>query len=477
MSTVSNPLQNEVVTFIQHQLSGLEDGVYQLTVSQVVDDSTDQPISGDSLQNRYTFAVQGDRFSLSDPSTLIDSVFPPDNGTGEFTTVLPHVVFTKTTFPWARDPYAPKVGETAEPDVATWLGVLLLDEDDPLQSLAPAAATIGDLFPPTLNPGSTLGSNYSYFYEADDTELEPGELLTDPIQVIDVPLSFFWQIAPTITDLQLMAHVRKVSLLTKATLPGTVGPGVPLGTYSIVFGNRLPQTGKKTYAYLVSFEQLEAFLPNDGGGPPAGNTFNGSLCLRLAVLTSWTFYSTGESAMFVNQLLSLNGRIDPNGPDAVNTNLRLLYSGNNPLIQSAVKMGYVPLNTNLRTGEKTVSWYRGPLTPYLITPESLQVPLASADQANAFDPTTGVFDQSYGAAWTVGRMLALQDTGFSTALYNWKTGLTQQVIDAIEDQLLQAAFQGVLTAGPVPFALMDAGRVSPSRALLHKTIQALARQE
>jgi hypothetical protein len=105
---------------------------------------------------------------------------------------------------------------------------------------------------------------------------------------------------------------------------------------------------------------------------------------------------------------------------------------------------------------------------------SIQIPLTSADSANAFDPTTGVFDQSYGAAWTLGRMLALQDTGFSTALYNWKNGLTQDVIAAIEDEILNSAFASVLERGPTPALLERYGRVTPARALLHKTLQALA---
>ena len=476
LTTTQDALGNEVVTFIQHKLPGFVDGVYTITVAQNVDDSNNNPISGDALTTSHTFAVQGDRFALATPSTSIDSVFPPDNSAGEFTAVLPHVVFTRTTFPWSRDPKDPIVSAeavTVDPDVPTWLYVLLLDEDDPIASLPPAAATIRDLFPERLCEQSTLGDNYSYFYQANSTALEPGQLLTDPIQIVDVPLDFFWTIAPTLDDLKLSAHVREVNLLVKATATGGVGPGVPTGTYSIVFGNRLPQTDKKTFAYLVSLEGLGPILPNDDGTPPAGGKFDGSKKLRLAVLSSWTFASTGQPATFIDQLLELNGRTDPKGPDAANTNLRLEYPGENPLIKAATTMGYAPLNTVVRTGEKTVSWYRGPLAPYL--PKlSISVPLASADQANGFDPTTGVFDQSYGAAWTLGRMLALQDTGFSTALYNWKKGLTQAVIDGIEDGILNASFAGVLERGPTPAVLARGGSTRPARALLHKTLQALA---
>jgi hypothetical protein len=62
-----NPLLNELVTFIQHQLPGLDDGEYQLTVSQTVNDSAGKPISDGSLTNSYDFAVFGDRFRIKNP--------------------------------------------------------------------------------------------------------------------------------------------------------------------------------------------------------------------------------------------------------------------------------------------------------------------------------------------------------------------------------------------------------------------------
>jgi len=477
MSTANKVLQNEVVTFIQQKLPGFRSGTYELTVSQeLVDSPGINKINTEPLTNTYEFTVQGDRFFLSEPSTLIDSVFPPADAAGEFNAALPHVVFTNTSFPWSRNPKDPIINlagmVAAPPDAPTWLYVLLLDETDAVPALAPAAATIRDLLPSRLNKDSTLKENYSYFYMAETGTQEHGQALSDPIQYVDLPLEFFWTIAPTLADLELAAHVREVNLLVKATEPGGEGPGVPLGTYSIVFGNRLPQSEKKTYAYLVSLEGLGPLLPNDDGSPPAGG-FDGKKMLRLAVLNSWTFASVGQPSQFIDQLLELNGRLDPHGPDdAVNTNLRLEYSGTNPLIRDAATMGYAPMNTTVRTGETAVSWYRGPLAPYL--PKlTVKVPLASADEANAFDPTTGVFDQSHGAAWTLGRLIALQDTGFSTALYNWKQGLTQKVIDQIEGEIISARFSGVLERNPTPAFLNRPGANTSARALLHKTMQAL----
>lgn len=487
MSNEPNPnsLANEQVTFIQHDLPGLDDGEYQLEVSQTVNDSSGQAISDDSLKNVYTFAVTGDRFSLSKPAETVYSVFPADNASGEYTNVLPHVVFTKTTLPWSRYPNTNEPvtglqpGTDTDADVPTWLTVLLLDEDDvaayPSLSLEPTNATIADLFPSSLVTASTLGNNYSYFNSAVNTQLDAGQTLTDVIQKLDVPLDLFWKIAPTIDDLKLMAHVRQVSLVDKPTMAGISDVGEPLGKFSIVFGNRLPQTQKKSFAFLVSLEELQPFLPNsEDGGAPSGNTFDGNKFIRLAVLKGWTFYSTGQSATFVDQLLQLNGRPPGSTTDASNTNLRLPYSGTNTVVANGLDMGFVPLSEDLRTGGKTVSWYRGPLIPYRIDKPGINLPIASADQATVFDPTTGMFDVSYASAWTIGRLIALQDKSFSTDLYNWKKGISQAVVESVEESIIQENFDAMLTNGPDPQLFKSNAISKPSSKLLHKTMQSLS---
>jgi hypothetical protein len=486
----NDPLANEQVTFIQHDLPGLDDGEYQLKVSQKVDDSTGAPINDESIDHTYTFAVQGDRFMMANPQQSIYSVFPSENSSGEFTNVLPHVVFTKTSLPWSRYPttHEPVTGlspgEDTDEDVPTWLTILLLDEDDVASfsglELAPQNATIGDLFPTSLNSASTLGTNYSYFNSAQNTSLEVGQALTDTIQVLDIPMDLFWNIAPTIDDLKLMAHVRKVSLINKPTMPGVSDVGEPTGSFSIVFGNRLPQTKKKTFAFLVSLEELQVFLPDsEDGGAPSGSSFDGSKFMRLAVLKSWSFYSTGQSATFVDQLLELNGREADSATDAPITNLRLPYAGTNTVVGNALDMGFVPLNENLRTPDgKTVSWYRGPLIPYKISTPSVDLPIPSPDKITFFDPTTGMFDLSYASAWSIGRLIALQDKSFSVDLYNWKRGLSQQVVEASEQGIIQEHFDNILTLSSEQnetiTALEATGKkVSPVQSLLHTIVKSL----
>jgi hypothetical protein len=478
---------NEFVTFIQHQLPGLGDGSYQLTISQHVNDSAGQPVSLETLSRTYTFAVTGDRFALSNPSASVASVFPASNATGEFSTVLPHVVFTAPTFPWARTPTTgklqlPPVGQDAgtDTDVPTWLAVLTLDDDDVAPytglSLDPVIGVLGDLFPTEVYPDSTLNekTTYTYFSGATDAKgLETGQSFTDAVQLIDLPLQLFTTIAPTLADLELTAHVRQVSVENKPMALGAQPPDDPIGTFAIVIGNRLPQQNKQSHAYLVSLESLQDYLPATGdGGTTAKSGLVMANSLRLAVLQHWTFNTKGETAAFVGLVSQLNGRTGSG--DATNTNLRLVVAGAQAPVSTALAGGYVPLNHGLRTGETTVSWYRGPLSPIdraRAGPDPL--PVSSPDQVLVFDPTTGMFDASLAAAWTIGRLVALQDQSYSTSLYAWKKGQAQSVVDAVERQIIDDALGGLIAApAPAARAAAAAPAARPSTAsLLHDTMR------
>lgn len=443
---MTNPTNNaytldEEVTFIEFQLPGLVSGQYRLNLRQTLQDSAGKPLNDVDFAGDYTLAVLSDRFRLQSPAEIVFGTFPEDNGSGEYSNVLPHVVFTKRTFPWSREA---QPNDKIQPGRATWLGVLLLDADDAGVVLTPQTVTVGDLFPKSAYSESSLpSSTLSYFRDATDTSgLELGELLTDSIQAIDLPLELFWKLAPTLEDLHYLAHTRRVSLLPKPTIKGVSDIGEPVGEFSIVFGNRMPQRQKKSCVYLVSLEEMGSLLPTDSGHPdPKGFT-----AIRLAVLAQWSFFSVGAPADFDDRLLALNGRTTGNTPpNAANTNLRLAYEGKNITVKNALSMGYVPLNQTLRTGEANVAWYRGPLAPYQVARGKVAVPVASPDRITAFDPTTGMLDASYAAAWSIGRLLALQDRGFSTGLYAWKRGLSAQVVQAVEDRLLSERF-AALTA-------------------------------
>jgi len=452
-----NILLDEMVTFIQHDLPGLDAGKYELSFNQVVNDNNGNQLNTNVMDQSYTFAVTGDRFYLKNPNDTLYSIFPAAGASGEYSTVLPHAVFTKTTLPWLRYPTnelpydAPDPGQTTDEDVPTWLTVILLDEEDvadfPSLKLPAQAATIQDLFPSSVYPDSSLTNGYSYFDEmAGASQLEPGESLSDSIQILDIPLELFFKIAPTINDLKLMAHVREVSLENKPTMPGISDIGKNTGSFSITFGNRLPNPGKKSYAYLVSLEQMEDFLPTDEeGGAPIGSSKDLSKNIRLAVLKSWTFFAAEETATFVDRVQALNG-VEAAGDLPTYSNLCIPFDDIlNEQLKDTLSMGYAPLNYQFRNNEKSVAWYRGPFLPYSETNSRVELPISSPDKANIFDATTGLFDISYSTAWTLGRLMALQSTTFSTRIYNWKRKLSQQLFNNIENTILEQQYHFLIT--------------------------------
>lgn len=72
--------KERMIAFIQHDIPGLEDGNFQLKISQVITDDGGDKVSDETLTAAYAFAVTGDRFALSQPGQTIYSVYPAENG-------------------------------------------------------------------------------------------------------------------------------------------------------------------------------------------------------------------------------------------------------------------------------------------------------------------------------------------------------------------------------------------------------------
>ncbi|HEX2093696.1 MAG TPA: hypothetical protein VHG28_14940, partial [Longimicrobiaceae bacterium] len=229
------------VTFVQYLLPALRSGGVTVTAAQAV-------TIGDPVQTFATalqLSVAGPRYRL-EPGTVA-SVFPPPGSQGEFTSVLPHVVLASPTLPWQRTPSADTPAPVAGAAAATWLAVLPFCALDPPP--VPRETTVGEL----------AAAGTTFF---PDLPAEDGERDEDPVTVIDVAAALFAAVAPSLDDLDWLAHVRQVDVREKP-----VGDAPATSEYGVVIGNRLGTAGQATTAFLVSLEGWGPYLPAADGTP------------------------------------------------------------------------------------------------------------------------------------------------------------------------------------------------------------------
>ncbi|MCB9546847.1 MAG: hypothetical protein H6706_13465 [Myxococcales bacterium] len=213
----------------------LRPGDYRLDVSTAVALSTKgaSPLPGES---RY-LRVEGPRFSLLPQE--VAGVFPPRNAVGIFEDALPQVVLGRRTLAWEREAdEAGKVvaGAGPEPPLPDgkppWLALLLFSEAELPDTAVRRQVDLTTVLPPEVR--QTLGLS------ADERTLK--------VDAIDVDAGLLSAILPGLDELQMLTHVREVSVEDRELSAGDSD-----GWFTVVMGNRLPAPGKWR-ACLVSLE-------------------------------------------------------------------------------------------------------------------------------------------------------------------------------------------------------------------------------
>ena len=456
------------IQFIEACHSPLTAGEYAVKVSQDVSESEGAPRwNSQPYVSQILFSVDAPRFTLNPGD--IHSVYPPVNESGRFDNSLPHVVFTRRTLPWERtqNGVPPKFMEPFAP----WIGLLLFQQEE-LQQVDEAGKPTGknyearplpvfsktedSLLSPRLEnvlvpdlgqngPGDGSDSNKklraeqwrreAWRYQA--TPAGAGgekEKDTKSCLALDLPAGLFKAVAPREEDLYYLAHVRQVDTGNKEVLGMN-----DRGWFSLVIGNRLPEAQKAHRVFLISLEGLQDYLKEEDWSPKPGQL------VRVAVLGTWAFTCT-ESNDFKDllDLVNLDREKPPDHghreelPDSW---LRLPYEpyrdgsqvSAEDVVYGAYARGYTAFDHLMRQGEKTVSWYRGPLAPLNYTkPRQIQELVSSADELLRYDPETGMFDVTYAGAWQLGRLLALQNQSFALALDR-----VRRVLRANAEQLMR----------------------------------------
>jgi hypothetical protein len=446
-------IATQLVTFIQNAIPPLQDGRYELQVTQTVPNQ-----DPGSFPATATFVVQSERFTIA--PTEIDSVFPPDNANGEFDGVFAQAVFTRRTLPWERELNTPLSKNTHVG--APWLAVLVCDD---ATAPKPKSVTAADLVPvdqlitvfdtPSVTGKGTLVATTLSYGTAVLGELEYGQAPTDPCTVVDLPIAMFNQIAPAALDMQYLAHIREVDTTGGRDSDNTSEQR------AVVLTNRVPPTTGVARAFLVSLEGMGDYLPNADGSQSSaiGPT---TTAVRLIAYQTWSFTANKMDQALLQLLEGLNAPppnttrvttltlpINGAAPDSTRIQMAMTNQANGTLasgdatvlMQNALLMGYVPMNHHLRHGDNTVSFYRGPLVPFSV-PSKAPSYYSGPDAANGYNPQTGLFDVSYGAAWQLGQWLMLQSVGIANQLYQWKQQVTTQQALAAEQTILTQRLGG-----------------------------------
>ena len=401
------PLSSGQAEFFDNCLPALSAGSYTLSVTPALADANGGNTFPAFPPTTQELHVSAPHYSL-DPS-LIFSQFPPPGASSDFSQYLPQIVLTHANLPWAR------LIEPGQPNTTPWLAVLLFQPSEIGQAgkrgTFAQSGQVQDVLDPTKWPSS---------YAQPAASLDPiPDRFVDPTslcQYIDLPASLFSTIAPKLAELPYLAHYRQVD-----TSGGSVGGDSESGAYAAVIGNRLPAGGKSPLpwvAHLVSLEGYVDCLPA-AAHPQSFQT------IRLVSLANWSF-SSADAKQFGAYMAGLT-------LDMLRLPLRTESPGTptapQQTVLTAMANGYVPLTYEPREGEQTAAWYRGPLAAAAVAPATTWAPhFTTSDAAAIYDKTSGMFDLSYAIAWQIGRLLALADPKFCSALITFRARLTQALL-------------------------------------------------
>jgi len=408
------------IGFHEYHRPSIDSGEYRVTINSLIKPS--DKIEENNIEKTSRFAIHSERFILNDQD--IRAVFPASGSTGEYKSILPHIILKRSTLPWER--HASKNDKKSP-----WLVLLLFDEDEtPAKTIVTVADLAKDIYP-----------------------CEAAQDDDDKLTVINVPT----ELLPTIAVLKLLSHTRQG--LDEA------GQKIVGGEeHAVVFCNRLPAEGKRSTMHLVSVEN----------GYDACKYQSEDDTVRLISLKSWEFYTIEHFKITTSTLDALDNKASIEEIDALSSILDREFAGTqnvfldeiartidiNPIpdlwkqdlvdyskfektfegiltnlnkniltlpltkygdtqARDYLSQGLVPLFHHFRNGDKSVSWYRGPFLPFANEDDSLPIP-ESADDLIQFDTNIGMFNVTYSAAWEIGRMLALSNKDFSVSLFQWK---------------------------------------------------------
>ena len=409
MSDTNPAIPTGDIAFFDNYLPSIEDGEYTINavteITGAIDTGTyfDNPVTQD-------FEVRGPQFTL--PVSEIHSVYPPNNSNSKYDQQLPNIAFNKRLLPWER--YFDKNDKTIP-----WLCLLTFTEDeitiDPETRSSLTTSTVDGFLTPdgdVLKPDIPVDS-------------VPADVLSTNCSAIQISSDVFNALVPKVDELKYLSHVRQVDTGDQAIMNVD-----ETGWFSVITGNRLlktsSQAGTRFYVHLVSLEGYYDIMNGTVPWPKKKSTPSSDKDIALVSLYNWTFLSQPEKLNFKELVENFAAQAGKNTGNLLLR--RQVVPPENPdqatlVTLNRLQNGYVPLNYKTPVGDVTFSWFRGPLSPVIARPlprSSGNYHFPSASSMMIYDNNTGIFDQSYAAAWSMGRAQGLADGVFSRSLLQYR---------------------------------------------------------
>lgn len=366
-------------------------GMYEVTAVQKVSAPKEDTFAAEPVRIYAGYS----RFCLEEED--VASIYPPADHSGNYGTTLPHIVLNKKTLPWEHGNGASDV----------WLALLCLGGEEMEDVETMTLEALSEREPDVFYPQFTLS---------------PAEQKEDSCKMLRIRRTTFETLMPGLEELDYLCHVKDVDMHDKEDEKISHD-----GLYSVVVANRFVPSGEtsdiKSSCYLVSLAGYGPYLRTRNGHAKESIKENH---VRLPILFSWNLYSkTAGKAGFRTTFEQLKS----GAMDAGRCDLPFLARG------------YVPLIHGTRTGEETVSLYRGPFTPYDTAEDGIKIrDTFTADGQIVYDPENGMFDMSCAAAWQAGRLMTLQNKSMSVKIFKWRRNLLKSCCkmenDAVRHQHL-----------------------------------------
>ena len=316
----------------------LPPGKYKLKIEQNIDISSNNGAESHSAESERVFAISGPRWSINPPD--VHSVYPPRNDDDSPTeSYVPFITLGRKTLPWERSIFSSQTQTSNDIHSYPWVALLVFTDEELTDSNGVLGIHTGEEKLKLLSDKVIGDITYSGVFAnkpSTMTELGIDDGSHDDLEVDTLRIHSATQrsIAPTVDELRLLSHVRRVNPSDKENCGNDDD-----GWFSVVMSNRVLSKSKKYHACLVSLEGRfdEQILPDNvplnyinSGGATAVTSGLSALLSTLLAVPNMPFFGTkknnnnknNNSGPSTSQIEPVKGELSQTGAE---TKLVLLH--------------------------------------------------------------------------------------------------------------------------------------------------------